>query len=455
MSGYEKRILYFDEIENGRKVKNAGFTKLILQGEQCRLSVNINGLHKTDTIQCDLMLLEDEKEVALSRIALQQGRCNYSCLLTREQMGRKGISLEDAYGVCVRLSEQRFLKAVWRERRAQEQSGARKNIEEQQMPEVQEIQQGQQKPEAQEVRREQGKTEAQEGQQEQRKMEVWQIQQGQQKAEVWEMPEEQGMPEVQGMPEGQGMPEEQEMPEVQEMPEKQGMPEVQGLPEERGMPEVQGLLQEQKASEVHVILENQRTPEVREMPEEPEISEVYGTPGEQKASQMRGIPEEPGMPVLPMASQEYEMSGNQNVLESRKTVKVQGIPERGEEIRQQAKRISDDKWKQLECVFPIIHPFGDKREYLSIAPKDFIVLTREYQSLANNSFLLHGFYNYHHIILGKIPIRGKELFFLGVPGVFYEREKAVAIMFGFESFECAKEPAETGTFGYYMKRVEI
>ena len=103
----------------------------------------------------------------------------------------------------------------------------------------------------------------------------------------------------------------------------------------------------------------------------------------------------------------------------------------------------------------MIHPFGDEKQYLSVAPKDFVVLTRQYQPLANNSFLLHGFYNYHHIILGRIPRSGQEQFYLGVPGVFYEREKAVAIMFGFESFECAKEPAETGTFGYYMKRVEI
>ena len=84
-----------------------------------------------------------------------------------------------------------------------------------------------------------------------------------------------------------------------------------------------------------------------------------------------------------------------------------------------------------------------------------MVLTREYQPLANNSFLLHGFYNYHHVILGKIEEQGQESIYLGVPGVYHEREKVVAVMFGFDSFECAREPAETGTFGYYMKQVEI
>ena len=35
------------------------------------------------------------------------------------------------------------------------------------------------------------------------------------------------------------------------------------------------------------------------------------------------------------------------------------------------------------------------------------------------------------------------------------KEKQVAIMFGFESFECAEEPAQAGDFGYYMMRTEL
>ena len=74
---------------------------------------------------------------------------------------------------------------------------------------------------------------------------------------------------------------------------------------------------------------------------------------------------------------------------------------------------------------------------------------------ANNSFLLHGYYNYHHLILTKVEQRGESLYYIGVPGAFYEREKQVAVMFGFESFECAEEPAQAGDFGYYMMRTEL
>lgn len=122
--------------------------------------------------------------------------------------------------------------------------------------------------------------------------------------------------------------------------------------------------------------------------------------------------------------------------------------------------LSEDKWQQLCRQYPVCHPFEDGVAYLSIAPKDFIILRREYQNLVNNSFLLHGFYNYRHIILGKTRMRGEEVYYLGVPGTYYEREKMVAVMFGFEGFEGVKNSAldgsaQTGDFGYYMKRVEI
>lgn len=45
-------------------------------------------------------------------------------------------------------------------------------------------------------------------------------------------------------------------------------------------------------------------------------------------------------------------------------------------------------------------------------------------------------------------------FIWGFQEVFYEREKMVAIMFGFEGFE-TEGKVEDGKFGYYMRKVEI
>ncbi|MCM1135731.1 MAG: hypothetical protein NC400_09170 [Clostridium sp.] len=115
------------------------------------------------------------------------------------------------------------------------------------------------------------------------------------------------------------------------------------------------------------------------------------------------------------------------------------------------------KWKQLQKCYKKVHPFGDERMFLSVELKDFQLLKAPYQKLANNSFLLHGFYNYGHLILGpdkELGGRTGLCFYLGVPGTYFEREKMVAVMFGFEGFECSGA-VEIGKFGYYMRRVEI
>ncbi len=118
-------------------------------------------------------------------------------------------------------------------------------------------------------------------------------------------------------------------------------------------------------------------------------------------------------------------------------------------------RLLEDKWQQIWAIYPHIHPFQDEREYLSISPADFVLLSGEAYRAANNSFLLHGYYNYDHLILTKIERRGEVSYYIGVPGNYYEREKQVAVMFGFESFECGTEPAQAGDFGYYMMRTQL
>lgn len=114
-----------------------------------------------------------------------------------------------------------------------------------------------------------------------------------------------------------------------------------------------------------------------------------------------------------------------------------------------------NKWQQLCAIYPIVHPFNDGRAYLSIEPRDFVILQERFQPMVQNSFLLHGFYHYRHLLLGRSR-QGKNIqYYLGVPGVFYEKEKAAALFYGFESFEGAATPASEGSFGYYMKRVQI
>lgn len=132
--------------------------------------------------------------------------------------------------------------------------------------------------------------------------------------------------------------------------------------------------------------------------------------------------------------------------------------EHADAVSQESKNVlqmKDTKWEQLSSIYPHIHPFRDTREFLSVGPEDFVVLRERCYQMTHNSFLLHGYYNYRHLLLMRQEKGDQVLYYIGVPGNFYEREKQVARMFGFESFEGTREPAWEGDFGYYMIPVEL
>lgn len=164
-------------------------------------------------------------------------------------------------------------------------------------------------------------------------------------------------------------------------------------------------------------------------------------------------------------SYEKEETGNDTEKENEvkaasENVLFDGIEEKYENPWEERKieliePIHEDKWQQLCRKFSHVHPFLDQQTFLSVKPEDFIVLQQGYQKLAQNSFLLHGFYNYGHLILGKLSEDADAPVYLGVPGVYYEREKQAAQMFGFVGFESTEQPVQAGSYGYYMIEVKL
>ena len=68
---------------------------------------------------------------------------------------------------------------------------------------------------------------------------------------------------------------------------------------------------------------------------------------------------------------------------------------------------------------------------LQIELSDLRELPKKYWYLGNNSFLLHGFFNYRHLLFGRLP---NESWFLGVPGIYERQERVMASIFGFSGF---------------------
>lgn len=115
----------------------------------------------------------------------------------------------------------------------------------------------------------------------------------------------------------------------------------------------------------------------------------------------------------------------------------------------------EDKWRQLASIYPHMDMPAEISDCITIKPADFVIFPGKYYSLVTNSFLLHGYHNYGHLVLARTEKRGEIRYYIGVPGVFFDKERQVALMFGFESFECGKDFAENGDYGYYMIRVEL
>lgn len=93
---------------------------------------------------------------------------------------------------------------------------------------------------------------------------------------------------------------------------------------------------------------------------------------------------------------------------------------------------------------------GEITNCVRIEPADLEFLPRETWILGSNSFLLHGYYTYGHLILGKLRGMGQESRIIGVPGLFQNRERFLAKMFGFEHFKpVGKSRTEEGDFGYW------
>ena len=117
-----------------------------------------------------------------------------------------------------------------------------------------------------------------------------------------------------------------------------------------------------------------------------------------------------------------------------------------------------ERCEALEIVEDFYIP-PSNRSFEKIQRQDLSRLPRKEWRLANNNFLLHGYYNYHHLMF----IEDEGTLWLGVPGIYHEKEQVAAEGFGFPKFirmtdfEVELLPEEKNTmddFGYWCRQVE-
>lgn len=386
MAEYRKQIAYLDYLEDGVKIKNAGFVRIEEQNGHNRMEVKVKNLPGKD---CGEFRLQEEHERTVGRISLQGGNGNCCMVWRMPEPGELDNSREESWQqtaqLRILLSGKRMLIANWHE-----------PVEIPAQKETLQLQQ------------------------QQSQVQGAQFQQMEARSSQTNPPRQPGAGEIIPYPERRG-----------NAIEKQS-----AMSKESAETEQSTMSKEPAATEQSTMAKESAATEQSTLAKEPAEIEQSALSEESAASKQQSATTETpsaSAPMLPFPSA---------------APKAPSSPSR-EPV------CSTDKWEQLCTMYPEIHPFRDSREYLSIAPKDFVVLCKEYQKLVHNSFLLHGYYNYRHLILGRIRQKDAWQYYIGVPGNFYDREKMVAEMFGFEAFEGEKESASPGDYGYYMKRVEI
>ncbi len=181
------------------------------------------------------------------------------------------------------------------------------------------------------------------------------------------------------------------------------------------------------------------------MNQEPDINQAPGIEPEQNIEQQPVMNQQPAMDQQP-EPEPAPFPGHPEDLERL---------DEEEEIENNPRQI----WPLFRKTYPKIDAFDYEKgcEVLTIKPQDIGLLPREIWVYGNNSFLLHGYYNYRYLILAKLNNpQGQPRYLLGVPGHYYSNEKYMASMFGFSNFVLSKnQPLQDGRFGYWYTDIRL
>lgn len=204
--------------------------------------------------------------------------------------------------------------------------------------------------------------------------------------------------------------------------------------------------------------EGEKTDEVRQVP--PEEARLND---ENEGKKVQGAEEEPKEEELPEEEPKEELSEEdvvkktgQDPAEEKKVQDAALMQESGDIIGEVPALRSEDLFFMEESEIP--RP-QEQWRIKKIQRTELAKLARCEWRLANNNFLLHGYYNYHHLVLME---RGEQLM-LGVPGIYHEKEAAAAGAFGFSEFIAKdrldiklgpEECNEDHPFGYWCRPVK-
>ena len=446
MSAYPRLISYISAYEGGIKGKNTGFAKLETRGTSCRIQVSVRRVFAGGS-PIGVYLLAGQEEIRIGTLFVRGGNGEFRAVVNCENIEGSGCNMEECCGLTLHETDSawRAYTTIWedavahaaevdladvtaekvREQEAEKEEATRK-LAENVSGEVNSASVGKEKlDEASELTRS-GEMESQDTSTETEKNEAVNINET-----------DFGI--------SQPQPEKLEDSNLEIFEDTETMEAVPDISETSDHQEAEVVQETQTETPQESFQES--TQEVQTETPKESFQESYQeaqTEARRKDSQesTREVRKE-ALPDSPPDHQEAFQSDSQNQKQSQ--------PDSSKESPKEDP--AESLWNRLRAAYPKVTAFecSDGCEILVIKPQDIGLLPRENWVYGNNSFLLHGYYNYRYLILARLGKSGERgRYILGVPGHYGNNEKYMAAMFGFDRFvRSTRQPPRDSRFGYW------
>ena len=446
MSAYHRLISYIYAYEGGIKGKNTGFAKLETRGTSCRIQVSVRRVFAGGS-PIGVYLLAGQEEIRIGTLFVRGGNGEFRAVVNCENIEGSGCNMEECCGLTLHETDSawRAYTTIWedavahaaeveladvtaekvREQEAEKEEATRK-LAENVSREVNSASVGKEKlDEASELTRS-GEMESQDTSTETEKKEAVNINET-----------DFGI--------SQPQPEKLEDSNLEIFEDTETMEAVPDISETSDHQEAEVVQETQTETPQESSQESTQEAQT-ETPQESsqESYQEAQTEARRKDSQesTREVRKE-ALPDSPPDHQEAFQPGSQN--------QKQPQPDSSKEFPKEDP--AESLWNRLRAAYPKVTAFecADGCEILVIKPQDIGLLPRENWVYGNNSFLLHGYYNYRYLILARLGKPGERgRYILGVPGHYGNNEKYMAAMFGFDRFvRSTRQPPRDSRFGYW------
>ena len=446
MSAYHRLISYIYAYEGGIKGKNTGFAKLETRGTSCRIQVSVRRVFAGGS-PIGVYLLAGQEEIRIGTLFVRGGNGEFRAVVNCENIEGSGCNMEECCGLTLHETDSawRAYTTIWedavahaaeveladvtaekvREQEAEKEEATRKQTENV-SGEVNSASVGKEKlDEVSELTRS-GEMESQDTSTETEKKEAVNINET-----------DFGI--------SQPQPEKLENSNLEIFEDTETMEAVPDISETSDHQEAEVVQETQTETPQESSQESTQEAQT-ETPQESsqESYQEAQTEARRKDSQesTREVWKE-ALPDSPPDHQEAFQPGSQN--------QKQPQPDSSKESPKEDP--AETLWDRLRVTYPKVTAFecADGCEILVIKPQDIGLLPRENWVYGNNSFLLHGYYNYRYLILARLGKSGERgRYILGVPGHYGNNEKYMAAMFGFDRFvRSTRQPPRDSRFGYW------